>query len=89
MTVSTDRPITDERVVPSPARLSLPPTGSLPGLLDGARRPRSRDPLREPPAPADVLYTARARVTVDPTRRAVAPPEEDREAALPSSARVG
>ncbi len=77
MTVTIDRtPIEDERVPSPPARLSLTPDGSGPGLLDGAWWPRSRDLSRELPALIEVLdarWARITRVTVNPTHWPVIP----------------
>ena len=76
MTVTTDRPIPDERPASPPVRLSLAPTGSPPGLLDGAWWPRSRDLLRELPGLVDVLdvrWGRITRVTVNPAHWPVIP----------------
>lgn len=76
MTATTDRTIIKERVTPPPARLSLTPAGAVPGLLDGAWWPRSRDLSRELPALMDVLdaYWGRiTRVTVNPAHWPVIP----------------
>ncbi|MFJ2199273.1 DUF5994 family protein [Streptomyces violaceusniger] len=63
MTVAIDRTTPGERVPSPPARLSLTPTSSVPGLLDGAWWPRSRDLLRELPALTDVLDARWGRIT--------------------------
>ncbi|MBO3673581.1 DUF5994 family protein [Streptomyces sp. NEAU-YJ-81] len=63
MTVAIDRTTPDERVPSPPARLSLTPTSPVPGLLDGAWWPRSRDLLRELPALTDVLDARWGRIT--------------------------
>lgn len=76
MTVTIDRTTIPGRV-PSPgARLSLTPAGSVPGLLDGAWWPRSRDLSRELPALTDALdglWGRITRVTVNPTHWPVVP----------------
>ncbi|MET9430872.1 MULTISPECIES: DUF5994 family protein [unclassified Streptomyces] len=64
MTATIERATVTERSVPSPpVRLSLVPAGSVPGLLDGAWWPRSRDLHRELPALTDVLDAPWGRVT--------------------------
>ncbi|MGW0734796.1 DUF5994 family protein [Streptomyces sp. NPDC002851] len=63
MTATIDRTITNEPVAPPPARLSLTPAGPVPGLLDGAWWPRSRDLSRELPALMDVLDARWGRIT--------------------------
>ncbi|AGP53230.1 DUF5994 family protein [Streptomyces rapamycinicus] len=76
MSVTIDRTTTHERVPPPPARLSLTPVGPVPGLLDGAWWPRSRDLLRELPALADVLDARWGRITrvsVNPAQWPVIP----------------
>jgi hypothetical protein len=76
MTVTTDRPIPDERPASPPVRLSLAPAGSPRGLLDGAWWPRSRDLLRELPALIDLLdvrWGRITRVTVNPAHWPVIP----------------
>lgn len=70
MTATIDRMAISERVTSPPARLSLTPEGSAPGLLDGAWWPRSRDLSRELPALIDALdahWGRITRVTVNPT----------------------
>ncbi|MGW7284268.1 DUF5994 family protein [Streptomyces sp. NPDC054847] len=70
MTATIDRMTISERVTSPPARLSLTPTGPVPGLLDGAWWPRSRDLSRELPALIAVLdarWGRITRVTVNPT----------------------
>ncbi|WFB09910.1 DUF5994 family protein [Streptomyces sp. LX-29] len=70
MTATIDRTIFNERVTSPPARMSMTPAGSAPGLLDGAWWPRSRDLSRELPALIDVLdarWGRITRVTVNPT----------------------
>ncbi|MET8247370.1 DUF5994 family protein [Streptomyces sp. NPDC005202] len=76
MTATIDRAISKERLPSASARLSLTPTGSAPGLLDGAWWPRSRDLLREIPALTDVLdarWGRITRVTVNPAHWPVIP----------------
>ncbi|PNG98833.1 DUF5994 family protein [Streptomyces malaysiensis] len=76
MTVTVDRTPSDERVPSPPARLSLTPTSLVPGLLDGAWWPRSRDLLRELPTLTDVLDARWGRITrvsVNPTDWPVIP----------------
>ncbi|MGP3988645.1 DUF5994 family protein [Streptomyces sp. 3N207] len=76
MTATTETTVTDERVSPPPARLSLTPADAPPGLLDGAWWPRSRDLLRELPALTarlDVCWGRITRVTVNPTHWPVIP----------------
>ncbi|SDN32493.1 DUF5994 family protein [Streptomyces wuyuanensis] len=76
MTATIDRMPTSERSTSPPARLSVTPEGSAPGLLDGAWWPRSRDLLHELPALIDVLDTRWGRitrVTVNPTYWPVIP----------------
>lgn len=76
MTATIDRLTFSERVTSPPARLSLTPTGAVPGLLDGAWWPRSRDLSRELPALIDVLdvcWGRITRVTVNPTHWSVIP----------------
>jgi hypothetical protein len=77
MTATMERTTITERLVPSPpVRLSLVRAGSVPGLLDGAWWPRSRDLYRELPALTDALDTAWGRVTrvtVNPTHWPVIP----------------
>ncbi|NIY66997.1 DUF5994 family protein [Streptomyces malaysiensis] len=64
MTVTVDRTTTDECVTSSAsARLSLTPSSPVPGLLDGAWWPRSRDLLRELPTLTDVLDACWGRIT--------------------------
>ncbi|MER7346334.1 DUF5994 family protein [Streptomyces aurantiacus] len=83
MTVLTARPspttpttpITEASDYP-PARLSIKPPGSRPGLLDGAWWPRSRDLTRELPGLTDLLDPLCGRVTrvtVNPTHWPVVP----------------
>lgn len=76
MTATIDRMPISERVTSPPARLSLTPAGSAPGLLDGAWWPRSRDLSRELPALIDVLDARWGRITrvrVNPTHWPVIP----------------
>ncbi|MFF3323458.1 DUF5994 family protein [Streptomyces sp. NPDC002889] len=76
MTATIDPTIINERVASPPARLSLTPAGSAPGLLDGAWWPRSRDLLRELPALMDALdarWGRITRITVNPARWPVIP----------------
>ncbi|MEE4598904.1 DUF5994 family protein [Streptomyces sp. DSM 41524] len=66
MTVTIDRTTAHERVASPPirpVRLSLTPVGPVPGLLDGAWWPRSRDLLHELPALTDVLDARWGRIT--------------------------
>ncbi|MFI6105959.1 DUF5994 family protein [Streptomyces sp. NPDC051310] len=77
MTATIERTTLNGRPVPSsPVRLSLVPVGSVPGLLDGAWWPRSRDLSRELPALTDALDAAWGRVTrvtVNPSHWPVIP----------------
>lgn len=76
MTATIDRLTFSERVTSPPARLSLTPAGSAPGLLDGAWWPRSRDLSHELPALVDVLDACWGRITrvaVNPTHWSVIP----------------
>ncbi|MFF5536977.1 DUF5994 family protein [Streptomyces cinerochromogenes] len=76
MTATIEPTIIQERLLSVPARLSLAPTGSVPGLLDGAWWPRSRDLLREIPTLTDALEACWGRithVTVNPTHWPVIP----------------
>lgn len=76
MTATIDRTTINERVASPPARLSLTPAGPLPGLLDGAWWPRSRDLMRELPALTAVLdsrWGRITRVTVNPAHWPVIP----------------
>ncbi|MFD8965822.1 DUF5994 family protein [Streptomyces sp. NPDC059568] len=76
MTATMERTAINERVPSPPVRLSLTPTGSAPGLLDGAWWPRSRDLSRELPALTDVLdarWGRITRVTVNPAHWPVIP----------------
>lgn len=63
MTVAIDRTTTNERVPSPPVRLSLASASPVPGALDGAWWPRSRDLLRELPALTDVLDARWGRIT--------------------------
>lgn len=63
MTVTIDRTTTHERAPSPPARLSLTPVSPVPGLLDGAWWPRSRDLLHELPALTDALDARWGRIT--------------------------
>lgn len=76
MTATIEPTIIEERLPSASARLSLTPAGSVPGLLDGAWWPRSRDLLREIPALTDALDACWGRithVTVNPTHWPVIP----------------
>ncbi|WP_030816403.1 DUF5994 family protein [Streptomyces sp. NRRL F-2799] len=76
MTATIEPTIIQERPLSAPARLSLAPSDSVPGLLDGAWWPRSRDLLREIPTLTDALDACWARithVTVNPTHWPVIP----------------
>lgn len=76
MTATIDRMTINRRVASAPVRLSLTPAGSVPGLLDGAWWPHSRDLSRELPALVDVLdacWGRITRVTVNPTHWPVIP----------------
>ncbi|MFC5800951.1 DUF5994 family protein [Streptomyces formicae] len=76
MTATIDRTTFSERETSPSVRLSLTPTGSGPGLLDGAWWPRSRDLSRELPALIEVLdacWGRITRVTVNPTHWPVIP----------------
>ncbi|MFF7965491.1 DUF5994 family protein [Streptomyces sp. NPDC007903] len=76
MTATVEPTIIQEPPLSVPARLSLAPTGSAPGLLDGAWWPRSRDLLREIPTLTDALDACWGRithVTVNPTHWPVIP----------------
>ncbi|MFI1963899.1 DUF5994 family protein [Streptomyces pathocidini] len=79
MTSTTDNTPPLNAPVPSPpARLSLTPADSGPGLLDGAWWPYSRDLARELPALIDVLDCRWGRITrvaVNPTFSPVIPRE--------------
>ncbi|AOR36751.1 hypothetical protein BFF78_41985 [Streptomyces fodineus] len=63
MTATIDHAIAEERLSSAPARLSLTPPASAPGLLDGAWWPRSRDLLREIPGLTDALDARWGRIT--------------------------
>lgn len=76
MTATIEPKIVKERLPSASARLSLVPTGSVPGLLDGAWWPRSRDLLREIPTLTDALDACWGRithVTVNPAHWPVIP----------------
>jgi hypothetical protein len=76
MTATTEPTITKERLPSASARLSLAPTGSVPGLLDGAWWPRSRDLPQEIPTLTDALDACWGRithVTVNPAHWPVIP----------------
>lgn len=77
MTATIERTTVNEQPVPpSPVRLALLPAGSVPGLLDGAWWPRSRDLSRELPALTDALdatWGRVTRVTVNPSHWPVIP----------------
>ncbi|MDQ0992114.1 DUF5994 family protein [Streptomyces sp. V3I7] len=76
MTATIEPTIIEEHLPSASARLSLAPTGSVPGLLDGAWWPRSRDLLREIPTLTDALdacWGRITRVTVNPTHWPVIP----------------
>jgi hypothetical protein len=76
MTATIEPAIIKERLPSASARLSLAPTGSGPGLLDGAWWPRSRDLLREIPTLTDALDACWGRithVTVNPAHWPVIP----------------
>ncbi len=76
MTVTIEPTIIKERLPSASARLSLIPTGPVPGLLDGAWWPRSRDLLREIPTLTDALDACWGRithVTVNPAHWPVIP----------------
>lgn len=76
MTMAIDRTTTNERVPSPPVRLSLTPASPVPGALDGAWWPRSRDLHRELPALTDVLdahWGRITRVSVNPARWPVVP----------------
>ncbi|MFF9767849.1 DUF5994 family protein [Streptomyces sp. NPDC014636] len=76
MTATIEPTIIKERPPSASARLSLTPAGPVPGLLDGAWWPRSRDLLREIPTLTDALDACWGRithVTVNPTRWPVIP----------------
>jgi hypothetical protein len=63
MTATIEPTIIKERLPSASARLSLTPTGPVPGLLDGAWWPRSRDLLREIPTLTDALDACWGRIT--------------------------
>ncbi|MFE7778846.1 DUF5994 family protein [Streptomyces sp. NPDC057445] len=76
MTATIERTTISEGAPSPPARLSLTPARSAPGLLDGAWWPRSRDLLREIPALLDVLdarWGRITRITVNPSHWPVIP----------------
>ncbi|MER6353735.1 DUF5994 family protein [Streptomyces sp. NPDC001634] len=76
MTATIEPTIIKERLPSAPARLSLTPTGSVPGLLDGAWWPRSHDLFREIPTLTDALDACWGRithVTVNPAHWPVIP----------------
>lgn len=76
MAATIEPAIIEERLPSASARLSLAPTGSVPGLLDGAWWPRSRDLLREIPTLTDALDARWGRithVTVNPAHWPVVP----------------
>lgn len=76
MTATIEPTIIEELLPTASSRLSLTPTGSAPGLLDGAWWPRSRDLLREIPTLTDALDACWGRlthVTVNPTHWPVIP----------------
>ncbi|SED75843.1 DUF5994 family protein [Streptomyces sp. KS_5] len=76
MTATIEPTIIKERLPSASARLSLAPTGSGPGLLDGAWWPRSSDLLREIPTLTDALDACWGRithVTVNPAHWPVIP----------------
>ncbi len=76
MTATIEPTIIEERLPSASARLSLAPAGSVPGLLDGAWWPRSRDLLREIPTLTDALDACWGRithVTVNPAHWPVVP----------------
>ncbi|MBX9392932.1 hypothetical protein K4749_04860 [Streptomyces sp. TRM72054] len=76
MTATIEPTIIKERLPSASARLSLAPTGSGPGLLDGAWWPRSRDLLREIPTLTHALDACWGRithVTVNPAHWPVIP----------------
>ncbi|MEU9350162.1 DUF5994 family protein [Streptomyces griseoloalbus] len=76
MTATIEPTIIKERLPSASARLSLAPIGSVPGLLDGAWWPRSRDLLREIPTLTGVLdacWGRITRVTVNPAHWPVIP----------------
>jgi hypothetical protein len=63
MTATIEPTIVKEHLPSATARLSLAPASSVPGLLDGAWRPRSRDLLREIPTLTDLLDACCGRIT--------------------------
>ncbi|MDQ0991996.1 DUF5994 family protein [Streptomyces sp. V3I7] len=74
--MTIDRTTTSERAPSPPVRLSLTPVSPVPGLLDGAWWPRSRDLTRElPPLTAvlDPLWGRITHVTVNPAHWPVIP----------------
>jgi uncharacterized protein DUF5994 len=76
MTATIEPTIIKERLPSASARLSLAPAGSVPGLLDGAWWPRSRDLLREIPTLTNALDACWGRithVTVNPAHWPVIP----------------
>ncbi|MFJ8079255.1 DUF5994 family protein [Streptomyces sp. NPDC096205] len=76
MTATIDSTIIKEHLPSATARLSLAPANSVPGLLDGAWWPRSRDLLREIPTLTDALdahWGRITRVTVNPAHWPVIP----------------
>ncbi|MCP3768796.1 MULTISPECIES: DUF5994 family protein [unclassified Streptomyces] len=76
MTATIEPTIIEERPPSASARLSLAPAGSVPGLLDGAWWPRSRDLFREIPTLTDALDACWGRithVTVNPAHWPVVP----------------
>ncbi|MFB7328750.1 DUF5994 family protein [Streptomyces sp. NPDC056190] len=76
MIVTIDRTTSSERAPSPPARLSLTPASRVPGRLDGAWWPRSRDLTRELPplaAALDSLWGRITRVTVNPAHWPVIP----------------
>ncbi|MBA4863960.1 hypothetical protein H1V43_21895 [Streptomyces sp. PSKA54] len=76
MTATIERTIINECLPSQPVRLSLTPAGSVPGLLDGAWWPRSRDLSHELRALTDVLdarWGRITRVTVNPAHWPVIP----------------
>ncbi|GHH84529.1 hypothetical protein GCM10017771_14050 [Streptomyces capitiformicae] len=76
MTATIEPTIFKERLPSASARLSLAPTGSVPGLVDGAWWPRSRDLLREIPTLTNALDACWGRithVTVNPAHWPVIP----------------
>lgn len=76
MTATIDRMPINRRGASAPVRLSLTSAGSVPGLLDGAWWPHSRDLSRELPtlvAVLDACWGRITRVTVNPTHWPVIP----------------